>query len=172
MSTYELTPRARAVLAGKDQIRRFACDVHGAHRIETPVDGYQVLTRTELDDPVAGIRAAVLARSIAAAEIRCYAEQARAGGRSWDEIGEAIGLEEAGAERGELAFGLVVENRPLPFHPPFELISAWWRCGSCGERVRDRGPFEANPANTESGHASSCRRHAAEIAAYRMRAEA
>lgn len=171
MTRFDITPGARAVLAVKDLIRRTACELHGAATVEVPVDGLPALTRTGLDDPLAGIRAAVLARNAALAEIRAYAEQARGGGRTWEEVAEALGLDEAGfdAPPAQLAFGLVAENRPLPFRESFERLDAWWSCGSCGERVRDHGPFEANPADNETGHAPTCRRHAADIAAARIR---
>ncbi|MEU7810999.1 hypothetical protein [Pseudonocardia sp. NPDC049154] len=174
MTRFDITPLARAVLAVKDLIRRAACEVHGAHAVEVPVDGLRALTRTELDDPLAGIRAAVLARYAASAEIRAYAEQARGVGRAWDEIAKALGLDQTQFDdpRAELAFRLVAENRPLPFRESFERLDAWWRCGSCGQRIRDHDPFEANPADNEIGHAATCRRHAAEVAASRLWEEA
>ncbi|SDH02872.1 hypothetical protein [Pseudonocardia oroxyli] len=170
MTRYDLTPGARATLAMQDQIRRAACDNHGASLVETPVAGFTLLTRTTIDDALAGIRAAVAARNTASAEIRRYAEQARGSGRSWDEIAEALGIRADDHDElpAILAFCLVVENRPLPFRESFHRLDAWWRCESCDQQVRDHGPFDGHPAHNESGHAATCRRHAAEVAASRI----
>jgi hypothetical protein len=170
MTRYDISPSARAALAVRDQIRSAACEIYGATTVETAVEGFSFMTRTEIDDPLAGIRAAVTTRNAATAEIRTYAEQARGAGRTWEEIAEALGLaaDQFDEPRCELAFALIAENRPLPFRESFHRLDAWWQCGSCGERVRDHGPFDGHPANNESGHAPSCRRHAAEIAAARI----
>jgi hypothetical protein len=170
MTRYDITPAARAVLAMQDQIRRTASEVHGATAIETRIEGMTFMTRKEIDDPLAGIRAAVAARNTAIAEIRSYAEHARGAGRTWNEIAEALGIRAVDYDElpDQLAFLLVAENRPLPFGESFHRLDAWWRCDSCGERVRDHGPFDAHPANNESGHGPTCRRHAAEIAASRI----
>jgi hypothetical protein len=170
MTTYDITPGARAVLAVQVQIRRAACHVYGATAVDTRIEGLPFMTRTDIDDPLAGIRAAVAACNAANAEIRRYAEQARGAGRTWDEIADALGIQPDRFDepRGELAFMLVAEDRPLPFRESFHRLDAWWRCESCGERIRDRGPFDGYPANNESGHTPTCRRHAAEIAASRI----
>ncbi|MCE3552834.1 hypothetical protein LWC33_15385 [Pseudonocardia sp. RS11V-5] len=170
MTRYDITPGARAVLVVQDQIRRAACEVHGASTVETHLEGLPFITRTDIDDPLAGIRAAVAARNVANAEIRRYAEQARGAARTWDEIAEALGIRAADFEElpAILAFLLIAENRPLPFRESFHRLDAWWRCESCGKRVRDHGPFDGHPANNETGHDRLCRRHAADIAASRI----
>ncbi len=123
-------------------------------------------------EPIAGVRAAVLARGVAAAQLRDYAQQARADGHSWDDLAEAMGLEQAGgpATRGERAYLHLFEDGPLHPDAPgrsWGRAPARWRCGSCGQHVTDRGPFEAAPYNNETGHAPDCGRHAADVAAYR-----
>jgi hypothetical protein len=152
-------------------VRRAARDVFKASIVETPVEGYQILTRSTLDDPRAGIRAASAVRGIADSLVDEYTRAARAAGRSWDEIAEVLGVEddrESWCGRGELVYRLLVEDEPLPgaVRSPFGRSSTHWRCGSCGGLVTDRGPFEAHPTDNESGHAESCTRHAGEIAAY------
>jgi hypothetical protein len=171
MTRFDLTPTARAMHRVQDQIRGAACEVFAANRIETPIDGFTLLTKSALDDPLAGVRASVLTRNAAANEARRYAEQARSTGRTWDEIAEAfgIGAEDYDEPRDVLAFGLVAEGRPMPFRESFDQRDAWWRCGSCGERIRDRGPYDSHPADAESGHRADCRRHAAEIAEWHLR---
>lgn len=125
-------------------------------------------------EPIAGVRAAVLARDVAAGRLRYYAERARAEGRSWDDVAEALGLaRDDGGEwsRAELAYLHLVEGRAL--QPDEEQPAGrWrprlsWRCVSCGQLVTDRGPFEAAPYNNEAGHAPDCVRHTAEITAHR-----
>lgn len=151
-----------------------AVEVFGAVRHEDPVEGYQLLTRPRLDDPLAGVRAALLVRAVADAQLDRQATDARAAGRSWDEIGEALGLpdEAAGADRprGEAAFEWLVAGREP--EPPdrgglFREPVTSWRCGTCGALVSDRGPFEFHPDDQESGHAQGCARHAAEVAVWR-----
>ncbi len=163
--------RRRAVWSLRAEVRHVARDVFGAVLIETPVPGFRLLTRSGLDDPLAGVRAAVLARDVAASELLGYVEAARGAGRSWDDIGAAVGVDAAGGEpRGELAFALLIERRPLP-EPERSLWRdqprARWTCASCEARVVDDGPYTANPADNETGHAPGCARHAEEVAAYR-----
>lgn len=172
MSGDEVSARQRAVWALETEIRRTARDVFGAAWTETPIEGMTWATRPGLDEPLAGVRAAVLARNVAVGHLRAYAEAARGAGRSWDDIGEALGIDadEYSEPRGELAFGLLIEGRPLPTS---EYRGLWrepvsrWTCTSCGQPIADRGPFEAPPANNETGHTDDCARHAAENAVFR-----
>jgi len=124
-------------------------------------------------EPLAGLRAAVLARNVTTRQVRDYAEQARADGHSWDAVAEALGLGqvEGPLTRGEQAYLHLVEHRLLHTDDPDRRSGrspvAYWRCSACGQYVTDRGPFEAAPFNNEEGHAPECARHATEIAAYR-----
>jgi hypothetical protein len=101
------------------------------------------------------------------------AEAARAAGCSWDEIGEALGLSDDSGEepRAEVAFAEIVEGRRSSRSwPRFEAPSMSWRCGSCGEWVRDYGTGDSShPSDQESGHAPSCARHVADVAAWKSR---
>lgn len=135
-----------------------------------PIEGYQVLTRRRLVDPLPGVRAAAVLRAAARWVLVDAVEAARAAGRSWDEVGEALGLPDPDEPVGELAFALVVEGRePQRARELFRVPSASWRCGGCGEQVRDQGPFESHPADVESGHAADCTRHLADVQAWRKR---
>jgi hypothetical protein len=172
MSGYEVSARERAVWSLRTEVRHTARDVFGAALTETPIAGMTVATPSGLDEPLAGVRAAVLARDVAAGQVRVYAEAARGAGRSWDEVGEALGIDadEYGEPRAELAFLLLIEGRPLPDSAPSfgsGRSAARWTCTACGQRITDTGPFEAAPFNNEDGHAGDCPRHAAEIAACR-----
>ena len=57
----------------------------------------------------------MLARDVAVGQLRQYADAARGAGSSWEAIGEALGIDaDEGEPVGELAFGLLIEGRPLP----------------------------------------------------------
>lgn len=165
------SPRERAAWDVRTDIRLIARDAFGATWTETPIEGFRALTRAGLDDPLAGVRAAVLARNVAAGQMLDYAEAARGAGRTWDDIAHALGIdpERHDGPVGELAFGLLVEDRALPRHEPdlWHEPTARWTCTTCSQRVTDRGPYSAHPDDVESGHAPDCARHTADLAAYR-----
>ncbi|MGH3976850.1 MAG: hypothetical protein ACRDS9_26560 [Pseudonocardiaceae bacterium] len=160
----------RVVWSLREAIRVAAREGFGAAMVERAIPG---LSLTDRDvEPIAGVRAAVLARDVAVGRLRYYAERARAGGGSWDDVAEACGLsrDDAGRwSRAELAYLHLIEDRPLrpEEEPRWRQPTAGWRCDCCGRQVMDRGPFEAAPYNNETGHAPDCARHTAEIAAYR-----
>ncbi|MCE3551345.1 hypothetical protein LWC33_07750 [Pseudonocardia sp. RS11V-5] len=135
-----------------------------------PIEGYQILTRRRLADPLPGVQAAAVLRDAARRVLVDAVEAARAAGRSWDEVGEALDLPDDAEPAGEVAFALVVERRE-PERPQelFQVPATSWRCGSCGELVSDRGPFESHPVDNESGHAADCARHVADVRAWRER---
>lgn len=169
---------ARSLASGQlDRLTvKLAVDGYGATATEAPIEGYRALTRTVLDDPLAGVRAAMHIRNAGERLMREWAEKARAAGTSWDEVGEALGLlrEGQGFSRAEAAFEYVADGRPLPANDTGEWRSSaprnvYWPCESCGRRVVDRGPYESHPDDNESGHAEGCERHAAEVAAWKVR---
>lgn len=169
---FEESPRQRAIWSLQTAIQVAAREGFGAGVVERPIPGFSLPHRDV--EPLAGVRAAVLARDVAVGRVREYAQQARADGHSWDDIAEALSVEkvEGPVHRAEQAYLHLVEDRPLYTEDPDHSWGrsapvAHWRCGSCGQNVTDRGPFEAAPANNEEGHAADCARHAAEVAAYR-----
>ncbi len=155
-------------------IRRAAVDVYGATATETPIPGFQVLTDPGIDDPLAGMRAAQLARNVAEREIEQYADQARGAGRSWDDVAAVLGIDQGrlgeSLSPGEAVYALLVHDEPLPStRSPWDVRdrTARWRCASCNQMVNDRGPYGDHPDDAESGHADSCKRHRADVAAWR-----
>ena len=166
-----MTPQQRAAWELQTAIERVARDAHGAQIVQVPIEGFERATKRTLDDPVAGVRAALLARNVAVAHMLAYAEQARGVGYSWVDIAEALGIEatEDDAPRDEQAYLLLIEGRPLPGDEPswFDRPTARWTCTSCGHRITDHGPFESHPDDAEQGHAGSCARRDATLAAYR-----
>jgi hypothetical protein len=169
VSTIEPTPRELAVWALRRAIRETARDVYAAEIVQVPIAGMPSIKRDALDNPLAGIGAALLTRDVANAELRTYAEEARGAGRSWDEVGEALGIEPAadGEPRDEQAYRLVIEGRPLrTSHETtwWQRPTARWTCSSCRQHVTDHGPFESHPDDVEQGHNDACGRRAAALA--------
>jgi hypothetical protein len=135
-----------------------------------PIEGYQILTRRRLVDPLTGVQAAAVLRDAARRVLVDVVEVARAAGRSWDEVGEALGLQGDGEPVGEVAFALIVEgHEPQRPRELFRVPSTSWRCASCCELVQDRGPFESHPDDNESGHTEDCARHRADVQAWQTR---
>ena len=135
-----------------------------------PIEGYQILTRRRLVDPLPAVRAAAVLRDAARRVLVDVIEAARAAGRSWGEIGTALGMPDDGDPVGEVAFALIVEGRePQRTRELFRVPSTSWRCTACGELVQDRGPFESHPGDNESGHTDTCARHRADVQAWRAR---
>ncbi len=167
MGTFEVNPQERAVWALRTAIRKAAQDAYGAEIVHEPIEGFSSTKREMLNDPLAGVRAARLARDVAIGELRTYAEQARGAGRTWDDIAEALNIDQGpdGEPRGEQAYRLVVEGRLRPD----EDVGSWrrpvahWRCGACGQLINDAGPFESHPDDVEQGHAANCSRQVAAI---------
>ena len=171
MTTFDLPPRESAAGRMREAVRRVAVEVFDASVVEVPIPGFTVFTDRRLDDPLAGVRSALFLRNVAEGQLH---EHARAAGRTWDEIGAALALPPSEYRpRAEVAFGWLVEGRePEPDSaelPPFRTPSAHWRCGACEQQITDRGPFESHPADNETGHATGCTRHHADVAAWRER---
>jgi hypothetical protein len=171
VSGFEVTPQKRAAWELQTAIERVARDVYGAQIVQVPSEGFERATKQKLDDPLAGVQAALLARSVAVAQMQAYAEQARGAGRSWDDVAEALGIEatEDDEPRDEQAYRLLIEGRPLPVDEPswFHRPKAWWTCTTCGQQVADHGPFESHPDDVETGHAEACVRRSTALAVYR-----
>jgi hypothetical protein len=110
-------------------------------------------TRAE-PEPLAGIRAAAALRHAASRAAADCTRYAREDGKTWAEIGEAMGT----GPDPDAAF-LAVASR-LGRGPSFA-----WTCGSCGQTVLDYGP-EAGLHDSEQGHGDGCERFAAMIEAW------
>lgn len=173
MSTSDMTPTRTASGRIQELVRRIAVEVFGTTEIEVPIPGFTIFTDRKLDDPLAGLRAAVLMRGVAEAQLYDYARTARAAGRSWDEIGAVLGLPTGDAPLGDVAFDWLVCGRaPDPDSEgvrSFRTPSAYWRCITCDAQVTDDGPFESHPGDNETGHTDTCARHRAEVTAWAQR---
>lgn len=176
MSTFSVSPKQTAAGRMREMARRVAVDAFGAREIEVPIPGFTVFMDRQLDDPTIGVRSALFLRNVAESQIYEYAKAARAAGRSWDEIGEALELPDYDFEsRGAVAFRWLVEGcEPDPEPeglPSLRTPCLWWRCGTCDQQVTDRGPFESHPDDNEFGHAAGCARHRADVGAWQARME-
>ena len=139
MSPVDPHARARAGWQVRAHIHRVAVDFFGAVAVEEPVAGSASLTRPALADPLDGVRAARLVADAACGQLRSYVAAARATGRSWDDVADALDLPAAGnGSRAQVASGWLVEHRPLeprPLEPG--LIRAGGRAGGAGVAVRE-----------------------------------
>ena len=107
-------------------------------------------------DPLEALRVLRELRGAVTLAEREAARRAREDGRSWREIGTALGVDGPPSA----AFTHVM--------PPYRGVSPdWfiWTCGECGEHVRDYGPG-LWPDEAEKGHVRTCPRLAATVAAY------
>ncbi|MCF7553769.1 hypothetical protein [Pseudonocardia sp. WMMC193] len=160
--------------AARERVRqlaeRLAVEEFGGEVVVEPIPGYQVLTRRRLVDPLPGVRAGRALANAARGLLVEQARDARAAGRTWDEIGEALGLTDSDEPRAEAAFADIVEGRRANAHRrSFRSPSTSWRCGSCGQLVTDYGPTDSShPDDQESGHADTCARHRAVLAQWRI----
>jgi hypothetical protein len=94
-----------------------------------------------------------------------FASAARGDGVRWAELAAPLGIEvDEYGDPAEAAFRLVAGQPPRQF----DEWRTTWRCTSCREGVKDRGPY-GGPSECEIGHAAGCERHAREIAADRAR---
>jgi hypothetical protein len=121
---------------------------------------------------LAGVRAAQALAETAVLVGREQAERARGDGVTWEQIGEALGLEQgpdtaSGYDLGIAAFEYFT-GEPGPGYP----ASFQFCCASCGEYITDHGPFDSHPEGNEQGHAEGCVRLAADLTAWRVQQEA
>jgi hypothetical protein len=149
----------------RQAIRRVLLEAARAEGAEVRERGmWSAAVTVQMAEPLAGIRYARIAEDAAKRLVEDYVAAARADGRTWLEIAGALGL--SGDDRYDLgveAFNRVAGNVVSGFRP----ASFYWRCPVCGKGITEYGPFEANPVNTQSGHAEGCERLAAEAATYR-----
>jgi sugar phosphate isomerase/epimerase len=119
-------------------------------------------------EPLTGARAARDIELGARHAARAYIRQAREAGRTWDQIGHALGLapgadaDQAGLTVAEAAYtyaaGSPHTDTAIRYGRSFV-----WRCLSCDRPISDRGLI-AGPADDELGHTGGCPRQAAAIA--------
>ena len=147
----------------QEVVRSLAVEWSGTGEVRDPITATSSGTGVE---PVAGLRAAVLVRRVAARQEREYALAARGAGWSWSAIGSVLGFE--GTDEPDVSAFTQIAGRD-------ERSGAWreslsWRCTRCGQRVTDTGPYGSHPTDVESGHAEDCARHRPEVTAWQQQA--
>jgi hypothetical protein len=94
-----------------------------------------------------------------------YARLAREEGRSWREIGVALGLKDmadADVDVADVAYEHLA-GAPSSWRPAFA-----WVCPACRSTVLDHGPQAGHPADCEDGHADGCPRLVATVTAWHL----
>ena len=110
--------------------------------------------RSAYHDPLAALRVLTSLRAAISQPERDAARRARENGKSWAEIGVALGLP------ADLTFGRFASD--LGSGPCLA-----WTCRSCGQMVTDRGYDNRwHAEDAETGHAEGCERFAATVAGW------
>lgn len=151
-----------------DLILRKLREEHGAAAIvQRQIFPGSTLTIDEPADPVAAIGEAQMLMHTASGLVRDFALKARGAGKSWADLVKPLGIE----SEDEYADLPAMAFRQIAYPPSqrYDTVYASWECGSCGERVRDTGPYGGHPEDDETGHAEGCARHAGEIAAWQKK---
>jgi hypothetical protein len=147
----------------------------GAQIITRPMFRDSDLTTTDVE-PLPGMRAARDLELGARHAAHGYIRQAREAGRTWHDIGLALGLvpggdaQQAGETIAEAAYTYAAG------HPGTETARRYgrsfdWTCRSCDKTISDHGLI-SGPADDEHGHAKNCLRLAAAIARWDAQWEA
>jgi hypothetical protein len=157
---------------GTEQLVRQALTVkHGPHAlIEAPISPQITLTHTVPQDYRQGIEQARSVEMQARALVHNYARKARGEGVPWSDLAGPLGIvldpdEDYGVDPAARAFEEIAGRPSQRFDP----LHVYWTCTACGAHVDDRGPYNGHPSDDEHGHAETCTRLAADIAAYRAR---
>lgn len=165
----EPSERERLAWQVRSQIHRLAVDGFGADTVWVPI-GDTSMTRPTVADALAGVRAAVLARNVAARMIGEYAVEARGAARTWEEIADALDLADDDPDRdvtaAERAFEQIAGRSDMQWQ-----ARARWTCAACGARVNDYGPYESHPNDREDGHAADCPRQTRALETWRAECE-
>lgn len=158
--------------AARGQARRAAYVLardHGAPIITRPA--YPGAGRTTQDAaPLAGARAARELELGARDAARTYIRAAREAGHTWHQIGRALALtpggdpDQAGDTLAEAAYTYAAGSPSTPAAIRYGRTFGW-TCSACDQTITDRG-LCSGPADDEHGHARTCSRLAATIAAW------
>jgi hypothetical protein len=159
--------RALVVAAGRLQglVLDLVREIHGDEAVERRArydgDRFPELVPT----PLAGLWAADRLARRASREVASHARRAREAGHSWEQIGQALGIEPGeGRSVTEVAFERFAGTAASwSLRDP----SFVWRCPACDRVISDRGPYEGHPDDNQPGHGKDCSRLATELAGWR-----
>jgi hypothetical protein len=126
---------------------------------------------TRYAEPLAGLRAAQVAKHSADRVAGDYVKRARDEGIGWRAIGDALGLAQDGQRTGyDLAVAAYEQVAGEP--DGYRDRSFYYTCAACEQGISDRGPYENHPEDNERGHAGGCARLTADVAAWQAQREA
>lgn len=151
-------------------VRRLLDQNLGAEAVTTRPDA---LTRTpvEVPAPAEALRVAMLVSRYGLALVYRYTGELRGCGSTWAQIHPLLDLPpEPDVSPAVQAFEYTLgPDEPGGF--AFDARYMSWTCHTCGEQIRDFGPYDGHPDNCEQGHADGCQRHLDEIDTYQREAE-
>ncbi|MBC9000477.1 hypothetical protein [Micromonospora aurantiaca (nom. illeg.)] len=114
--------------------------------------------------PLTRLEAAVWLRGRADQQVHSAITKARGAGATWAEIGKVLDLPE---QRGDYDLAVAAFEYALGYS--FSDQNVYYDCGACGQGIKDHGPYDPHPEDQESGHAETCERLRAAVAAYKRR---
>ncbi len=120
------------------------------------------LVEADVPSPLAAAQAARALLAALRRKIVQHGLEARGAGESWEDVANALELTCNGVADEAAAYLTVLGVRGISprWSPAWGVL---WTCGSCGEAVRDYGPEYGGPDDRETGHASTCARHCADV---------
>ena len=166
------TDREQMIRAARDAARRAAFSLardSGAQIITRPTYPRAVTTVRDVE-PLAGLASSREVELAARHTARSYIRDAREAGHSWHDIGTAMGIvpggdaDQAGETIAEAAYTYAAGQPDTDTARRYGR-SFIWTCRSCDHVIGDRG-LANGPADDEHGHAESCLRLAATVAAW------
>lgn len=135
--------------------------------VSSPVADERWFAELVPTDPLAAVVAAGQVADIARGLVRRWAAAGRGAGCSWARVAAVMSIVDVDDPAIEAYLRLT--NGTSGSSAAWASLS--WTCGGCRRTVRDAGPWSANPADNETGHAPDCPRHRGEIDAYRAESE-
>lgn len=145
-------------------VHAILCAEHGANAVtQRPMNLGTDIMWPAPTDWVQGVAAAALLEDHARQMKIGYALRARSEGRPWADLAPVLGVRKDSDDPGVAAFELVAPQVPNMAGQRY----VTWRCESCGQRIRDTGPYSTHPGSDEHGHADGCARLARDVAAWR-----
>jgi hypothetical protein len=171
------SPRDReyaARTAARAAAHKLALDAGAAITTRPLYHGASTTTRDV--EPAAGMQAARDLELAARNLTTDYIRQARENGATWHQIGATLRLhpngdtQQTGDTTAEAAYTYAA-GHPDTEHARRYGQSFTWHCPTCDNTISDRGLI-SGPADDEQGHASTCTRHQATIAAWTAEWEA
>ena len=170
MSDHMPSPGDKARTEARSAIRRAVitmAQLEGAGTEPYPLWPGSAATEQRPAVATEGLRFSLMLRDAATHQAREFARAARAEGKSWRELGEilapALGIS---GEDMDLAARAFEWGAGAEFAQRFADLVVTWNCPACHERIRDHGPYDADPRNNEAGHGDGCARLAGAVAAY------